>query len=196
MPYPLYGRLAEDDVQAILAYVRTLLPIENQPPARTLDPPVNLIVRTVPRPASFGTRPSPSDRVKYGEYMVTMAACAECHTPRDEQGQPLPGMAFAGGNQFGHPELGYRVRAANITPDADTGIGQWTEQQFVDKFKGFEMPDDRLLTDGEQRQNTAMPWKQYAGMTREDLGAIYSYLRSIKPVTHRVEKWPDARPTR
>jgi mono/diheme cytochrome c family protein len=194
MPYPLYGRLAEDDVQSMLAYVRTLSPIENQPPARTLDPPVNLIVRTIPRPASFGIRPSPSERVKYGEYIVTMAACAECHTPRDEQGQALPGMAFAGGNQFAHPELGYRVRAANITPDADTGIGQWTEQQFVDKFKAFEMPDDRVLTDDEQRQNTAMPWKQYAGMTAEDLGAIYRYLRSIKPVTHRVEKWPDARP--
>ena len=196
MPYPLYGRLAEDDMQAILSYVRTLPPLENEPPSRSLDTPVNLIVRTIPRPASFGTRPSPSDRAKYGEYLVTMAACAECHTPRDEQGQPLPGMDFAGGNQFAHPDLGYRVRSANVTPDADSGIGQWTEQQFVDKFKGFEMPDDHVLTDDEQRQNTAMPWKQYAGMTREDLGAIYSYLRSIKPVINRVEKWPDVRPTR
>ena len=88
-----------------------------------------------------------------------MASCAECHTPRDSGGQLVPGMDFAGGNQFAHPELGYRVRSANITPDADTGIGQWTEEQFINKFKGFEAPDDRVLTDEEQRQNTAMPWK-------------------------------------
>jgi mono/diheme cytochrome c family protein len=196
MPYPNYGRLAKEDMEAILAYVRTLQPMENHVPERSLDVPVNLIVRTIPQPASFTARPSPSDRVKYGEYLVTMASCAECHTPRDDQGQLVPGMDFAGGNQFAHPELGYRVRTANVTPDADTGIGQWTEEQFINKFKGFAAPDDRVLTDDEQRQNTAMPWKQYAGMTREDLGAIYSYLRSLKPVIHRVEKWPDARPTR
>lgn len=194
MPYPNYGRLSQDDVLAMLAYIRTLKPIENHTPARSLDPPVNLIVRTIPRPASFTARPSPDDRVACGEYLVTMASCAECHTPRDERGQPLPGLAFAGGNQFAHPELGYRVRSANITPDADTGIGQWTEEQFINKFKGFESPDAHVLSDTEQRQNTAMPWKQYAGMTREDLGAIYAYLRSVKPVTSRIDKWPDARP--
>lgn len=194
MPYPNYGRLAEDDIKAILAYVRTLTPIESHHPARTLDFPVNLIVRTIPRAAAFTARPSPSDRVKYGEYLVTMASCGECHTPMDDRGQPLPGMAFAGGNQFADPELGFRVRTANITPDADTGIGTWTEEQFVNKFKGFEAPDDRVLTRDERRQNTAMPWKQYAGMTPDDLGAIYAYLRSLKPVNHRVDKWPDAKP--
>jgi hypothetical protein len=126
--------------------------------------------------------------------MVRAAGCAECHTPIDDRGQRLPGMDFAGGMQFGHPELGYRVRSANVTPDADTGIGQWTEAQFIAKFKAFETPDPRVLSDDEQRQNTAMPWTQYAGMTREDLGAIYAYLRSVKPVTHRVDKWPDAKP--
>jgi len=196
MPYPNYGRLAKEDVEAILAYIRTLQPMENHVPERSLDVPVNLIVRTIPQPASFTSRPLPTDRVKYGEYLVTMASCAECHTPRDDQGELVPSMDFAGGNQFAHPELGYRVRSANITPDADTGIGQWTEEQFINKFKGFEAPDDRVLTDDEQRQNTAMPWKAYAGMTREDLGAIYGYLRSLKPVIHRVEKWPDARATR
>ncbi len=194
MPYPNYGRVAEDDVKAILAYVRTLKAIENHPPERTLDVPVNLIVRTIPRPASFTARPSPSDRVKYGEYMITMAGCGECHTPRDDRGQLVPGMDFAGGTQFAHPELGYRVRSANITPDADSGIGSWTEEQFINKFKGFESPDGRVLSNDEQRQNTAMPWTAYAGMTRDDLSAIYAYLRTQKPVNHRVDKWPDSKP--
>jgi hypothetical protein len=86
------------------------------------------------------------------------------------------------------------VRSANITPDADTGIGAWTEEQFINKFKGFEVPDGRVLSNEEQRQNTAMPWTAYAGMTRDDLSAIYAYLRTQKPVNHRVDKWPDSKP--
>ncbi len=193
MPYPIYGTLAEDDVHAILAYVRTLAPVESHIPKRSLDVPVNFIVRTIPSEAHYGTRPPASDTVAYGEYVTRAAACTECHTPRDGQGQPLPGMAFAGGQEFRIPDQVTRVRTANITPDADTGIGTWTEQQFVDKFKGFEAPDDRVLTSAEQGQNTVMPWRMYAGMTREDLGAIYAFLRSLKPITHRVEKWPDQR---
>jgi Cytochrome c len=194
MPYPNYGQLAEDDVQAMLAYVRTLSRIEHQAPARSLDFPMSMIVNIIPKAATPGMRPSPQDRVAYGKYLVTAASCGDCHTQIDDRGQKLPGMDFAGGFQFAHPELGYRVRSANLTPDADSGIGQWTEEQFINKFKGLETPDDHVLTDAEQRQNTAMPWKQYAGMTREDLGAIYSYLRTLKPVLNRVDKFPDARP--
>jgi mono/diheme cytochrome c family protein len=191
MPYINYGTLAEDDIHAILAYVRTLAPVESHQPARSLEVPLNLIVRTIPTEPHFGSRPPASDKVAYGEYMTRAAACAECHTPRDN-GELRQDIAFAGGNEFRHPELGYRVRSANITADADTGIGTWTEQQFVDKFKSFETPDDRVLKDAEQRQNTAMPWRMYAGMTREDLAAIYAFLRSQKPVINRVEKWPDS----
>lgn len=195
MPYPNYGQMAEDDVMAILAYVRSLKPIEGHVPERSLDVPMNVIVRTIPRKATFATRPSPSDEVAYGEYLVRTASCSDCHTPIDGQGQPLPGLTFAGGTQFRDPGSGYRVLSANISPDADTGIGAWTREQFINKFKAFETPDERVLTDAERRQNTAMPWQMYAGMTREDLGAIYVYLRSRKPVVHRVDKWPDARPT-
>jgi hypothetical protein len=60
----------------------------------------------------------------------------------------------------------------------------------------METSEDRVLSDEEQRQNTAMPWPQYAGMTREDLSATYAYLRTLKPVLHRVDKWPDAKPVR
>ena len=100
-------------------------------------------------------------------------------------------MAFAGGLEL--LETGHRVRAANITPDANTGIGSWTEMQFIDKFKAFENPTNNTLAEHERAQNTAMPMTAYAGMTREDLSAIYAYLRTIKPVTNRVEKFPDAK---
>ena len=195
MLYPNYGRVAEDDVKAILAYVRTLKAIENHPPERTLDVPVNLIVRTIPRPASFD-RPALAVGSRQGRRRTSITHGRLRRMPHPER---RPRAAGAGhglrrGTQFAHPELGYRVRSANITPDADSGIGSWTEEQFINKFKGFESPDGRVLSNDEQRQNTAMPWTAYAGMTRDDLSAIYAYLRTQKPVNHRVDKWPDSKP--
>jgi hypothetical protein len=88
---------------------------------------------------------------------------------------PLPGGAVG--------------RSANITPDADTGIGTWTGEQFVEKFKAWRGQVPRALSAQEQRENTQMPWLFYAGMTDEDLSAIHASLRSLKPVVNRVKKF-------
>lgn len=190
MPYPHYGVMAEEDMHAVLAYVRSLKAIENSKvPEPALSFPLNLIVRTMPRAAVPRPRPSPDDTIAYGRYLTRSALCADCHTPIDERGAPLPGRDFAGGQEF--YETGFRVRSANITPDADTGIGSWTEQQFIDKFKAFENTEPATLSQTERRQNTVMPITAYAGMTREDLSAIYAFLRTQKPVVNRVTKFPD-----
>lgn len=196
MPYPHYGAMSEDDVHAVLAYIRTLKAIEGPAPQRQLNFPLNFIVRTIPGPNTYGKRPSPDDKVAYGKYMTDAALCADCHTP-SAQGAPMPGMEFGGSvegaDNWEFIETGHRVRAANITPDANTGIGSWTEQQFIDKFKAFESAEHTTLGEHEKAQNTVMPITAYAGMTREDLAAIYAYLRTLKPVTNRVEKFPDAK---
>ena len=189
MPYPVFGQMAREDIEAIVAYMRTLPAIPNPVPAHTYEFPMQLVVRTMPKPAAFVTRPDPGDRVRHGAYLAR--GCGDCHTPA-VQGTPVAGMAFAGGMEFPLPGGGY-VRTANLTPDAATGLGTWTEQQFVDKFKTMaEAPDLVLATPADARKNTVMPWKLLGGMTREDLGAIYAYLRSLPPVVHRVEKYGDA----
>jgi mono/diheme cytochrome c family protein len=188
MPYPKFARLAREDVEAIVAYLRTLPAVPNPPePARTLNFPLPLIVRTIPAAPSFRPIPAVSDRVAYGEYMTNAALCTECHTPIDDQGTPLPGMEFAGGMAFRPGGVGL-VRSANITPDAITGIGSWTETQFLDKFRAFRGTAPRRLEGAEREQNTEMPWLDYAGMTDDDLAAIYAYLRTVKPVVNRVQK--------
>ena len=141
MPYPHFGAMSEDDIHAVLAYVRSWKAIEGVAPDRKLTFSAQLDRAHDPGPNTFQTRPSPTDKVAYGKYMTRQALCSDCHTPIDDRGTPLPGMDFAGGMEF--VETGYRVRSANITPDADTGIGAWTEQQFIDKFKGFENAEQR-----------------------------------------------------
>lgn len=188
MPYPKYAQMAKEDVEAIVAYMRTLPAIPNAVPSHNLTFPMQLVVRTLPAPAQFGSRPDPRDRVRAGAYLAV--GCSDCHTP-SMQGVPVAGMDFAGGMEFPLPGGGY-VRTANLTSDATTGIGTWTEQQFVDKFTTMaESPDQVLATPAERRKNTVMPWKVLGGMTREDLAAIYQYLRSLPPVVNRVQKHSD-----
>ena len=150
-------------------------------------------MRTIPAAPSYQPVPPSTDRVAYGEYMVNAAVCSDCHTPRDARGAPLAGMDFAGGETFRPGGVGL-VRSANITPDAVTGIGTWTEDQFLEKFRAFRGAPVRTLSAEERLQNTEMPWANYAGMTDDDLRAIYAFLRAQKPVVNRVEKFPAAAP--
>ena len=101
-------------------------------------------------------------------------------------------MDFAGGQEF--VETGYRVRAANITPDANTGIGVVDRAAVHRQVQGIREPDQCHAGRARARARTrVMPITAYAGMTREDLAAIYAYLRTLKPVTNRIEKFPDAK---
>lgn len=178
MPYRNYAQMDPSDIRAIIAYLRSLPPIANDVPASESDFPMNFIINTLPARSEGGKRPTPADRVVYGQYLTTFAACAECHTKRDDKGAPVPGMDFAGGNTFQVPTG--TAYSANITP-AKSGIGSWTRDAFIARFKTYATKTAQPeVHDGEP--NSAMPWTSYAQMTKRDLGAIYDYLRTLKPV--------------
>ncbi len=190
MPYDDFSGLAQEDLYSIVAYLRTLKPIAFDPHARRLDFPVNLIVKTIPQnPGPFPPAPDRKKTLEYGRYMVNATGCMHCHTPLDGQGRPLPGMEAAGGLEFHWPD-GSTVRSVNITPDKETGIGDWSKDYFVKRFKlGQKMAQSHTpVKPG--GFNTPMPWQEYGGMTGGDLAAIYAYLHNqVKPVRHQVEKF-------
>lgn len=184
MPYHYYGSADTNDIYDIIAYVRSLQPIENTPPASEPDFPFSLIERTIPHKATPHQRPSPDDSVAYGGYLVNMAGCVECHTRVDDKAQLIAGTEFGGGREFPLPSN--MVRSANITPDA-TGIGSWTRDQFVERFKKYLRPGEVATGLTEKDYNTIMPWTMYAGMTESDLASIYHYLKTVKPVENQVK---------
>ncbi len=186
MPYHNYGQMDKEDVYSIIAYLRTLKPIENKIPERSLDFPVNILVNTMPSPATFTTRPDSSDVLAYGKYMANAASCVECHSQKDK-GATIPGTEFGGGMEFKTP-AGI-VRSANITWDKETGLGNWTKENFVQRFKAFTDSSYHAANMTPQDLNTPMPWVMYAGMKKSDLEAIYTYLISIKPLKHTVVKF-------
>lgn len=184
MPYRAYRFLMRADAEAIVAYLRTLRPIDHKPPRSALNFPTSLIVRTMPRAYRPPAPIDRSDAVGYGKYLATIAGCATCHTPHIQR-QPIAGMQFAGGFQFVLPS-GKVVQSANITPDVETGIGHWQKQYFTSRFRQFATATQIPLQDG---MNTVMPWTMYAGMTDEDLNAIYAYLQTVPPVRNAVNRF-------
>ncbi len=124
-------------------------------------------------------RPEPGDP-GYGEYLVTMASCNDCHTPM-EKGRRIEGMAFAGGFKVEMPDGTFRI-SPNITSDEETGIGYWDRETFIERFTDLDENDWIVLPDGVP--NTPMPWTVYSQYSEEDLGAIYDYLRTVPAVSN------------
>ena len=187
MPHDNYGLLDPADIEAIICYVRTLKPIDYRAPESEYDFPVNFIINTIPKKPNFSKRPDSSQRLAYGRYMITAAACGNCHTPF-EKGKLDSAFAFAGGRSFQLPAG--LVTSQNLTPDNETGIGSWTKEMFVGKFRAFrDSAFAHRPIDFTKDPCTVMPWPVYAGMTDNDLGAIYDYLRSLKPIRHAIVKF-------
>ncbi|WP_020600130.1 c-type cytochrome [Spirosoma panaciterrae] len=182
MPYPYYGKMNDEDVQSIIAYLRTIKPIESKPAESKADFPFNFILNTIPKKAEPMAMPDTANELATGQYLVMIAGCVECHTQVD-QGRIIPEKSFAGGREFAMP--GGTLYTANITPDKETGIGNWTKEAFIARFKTYGA-DYKAHKVGPNDFQTIMPWTMYGGMTEKDLGAMYTYLMSIKPISNKV----------
>jgi mono/diheme cytochrome c family protein len=188
MPYSYYGKMDPEDIYDIIAYIRSLPAIETNIPDSEADFPVNLILRTMPVNATPAKKPDPSDQVAYGAYLVNASGCIECHTQLGPQGVIMPEVAFSGGRSFPFPD-GSIVTSSNITQDKETGIGNWTEEMFVGRFKQYQDSGYVVPKINPGEFNSLMPWLMYSGMKEEDLKAIYAYLKTIKPMKNEVVKF-------
>jgi len=184
MPHPNYGKLDTKDIYAIIAYIRTLKPIENKVAPSVADFPMTIILNLIPQKATPQARPDTSDKIAYGKYLFTAASCTDCHTKMDK-GKPIEGMRLAGGFEFKMPTG--TVRSANITPEVETGIGGWTEDVFVNRFRLYADSSYKSPKIGKGEFNTIMPWMMYGQMSKSDLAAIFAYLKTEKPIKNKVE---------
>jgi mono/diheme cytochrome c family protein len=171
MPIDLYRQMSDQDVQALVAYLRQVKPVHNQMPPSEYR---------IPLPESYGPpvgsvpEVARADPVTYGAYLAgPLGHCIECHTPMVE-GQPdFAHRLGAGGNPFYGP-WGISV-SRNITPDPETGIGSWTDDQIRRAItRGISADGSPLMP--------PMGYHYYANITGTDLDALVAYLRSLKPL--------------
>jgi mono/diheme cytochrome c family protein len=192
MPYGAYREMSDEDARAIVAYLRTLRPIRNTVPPKKLDFPVNLLVKGAPKPVD-GQVASPdpkADPVAYGQYLTVIAGCKGCHTPETRPGAPIPGREYAGGRAFRGP-WGRNV-TPNLTSHKDSYLGRATKEEFIGRFRSFAGLTGDAAPVATKGRNTVMPWLALSGMTDEDLGAIYDFLKTLPPIENKVNPFPDA----
>jgi mono/diheme cytochrome c family protein len=118
--------------------------------------------------------------IEGGKYLMnSIVACGNCHTPKGPDGKAIAGKELSGGNPIDSPV--FHAVPANLTPDKETGIGNWTDAQIIDAIRNGKRPDGTII-------GPPMAIAFYRDMSDTDVKAIVAYLRSIKPISNKVEK--------
>lgn len=173
-PYPNFVHIADDEAQALAAYLRSVKPVARRVPDRNLTVPVP----NIPLPESPPV--APAGGLARGKYLLDGPAhCGECHTPRRPDGSLDFSKFLAGGPG---PE---NTLPSNITPHAVTGIGRWTEEQIARAIVFGRRPDGMPLGSLMEvvTRGSSVGFKD---MTPADALAIAHYLKTVPAIDHRV----------
>ncbi len=164
MPSEAYTHFNDSDLGAIIAYVKSMPPVDQEIPKPSIGPiarflsvmtpfplvPARMINREAPRPALVAIGVTK----EYGEYLAKTGGCTSCHNPNLSGGTAIQG-----------------VKVANLTP---AGIGKWTEADFMKALRTGVRPDGRILS-------AVMPWPYTKFLTDDEIKAMWMYLRSLPP---------------
>ncbi len=185
IPYMLRPNMADEDINAIIVYLRS-----NDPAVTPADTTIGLTRYNIigklymgmtakPLPYKPGIK-LPSDNVALGRYLVDNVGCFHCHSksftslnylyPEQSKGYMAGGIKFK-------DEQGMFIVASNLTPDKETGIGKLTQQEFLKAVKDGEAPDRKLHP----------PMPKFKQLQDREVDAIYSYLETVPPVYHKVQ---------
>ncbi len=174
---PSEGSLPDEDLASVVVYLRSLPPVHNPLPKTEISFPLKYIMRNFPEPLTAPVaEPTFSSPEKRGEYLTRLIGCPDCHTPVGADHNLVPGMEFGGGQVFEGPWG--KVASANLTPDP-SGIPYYDQALFIRTIRTGYV--------GSRALNPLMPWSIFRGMTDDDLSAIFAYLKTLKPVHHRVD---------
>lgn len=168
MPIYFYRAISDDDLAAAIKYLRAQPAVPNQVPKSVFN---------IPLPPNYGpplkkvSAPSPKDKVAYGGYLVAIAHCMECHTPRDEKGMLVMTSLGAGGQNIRGP-WGDSI-SRNLTSHAE-GLRDWSDEQIAASIRTGK---DR----NGQPYKPPMAFAWYHNINDADMAAIVAYLRTLPP---------------
>ena len=186
-PYTVFNGMAAEDLRVLVAFLRTVPPVNRPTPPKKLVP----LFESIALPAwlaAFAPRETPpaaapTTGVARGEYLVrALAHCGECHSPRTLT-QATDNSRFLGGNPKG-PE---GAAMPNITPDPETGIGKWSEEEIADYLGSGNKPDGDVAG-GLMAEVIEGTLAGYKDLTKADRLAIAKFLKTVPPVRNRIEQ--------
>lgn len=168
MPSAVFAGLAGEDLAAVVAYVKSVAPVNKELPRTALGPIARIAVafgqplfpaNEIDHEAPYPNQPAEGRTTEFGRYLVATSSCYRCH-----------GSDLTGGEEIGPPGT---PPSQNITP---LGIGSWSEADFLRAIREGKRPDGTTI-------NPFMPWQTFGKMTDEELGAIYMFLGTIPAKT-------------
>jgi len=168
MPYMSFSAMSHKEALDVGAYLLSLDPVVNEVPERELSEEPAAFT-----PANEPSAEPPSDPVARGEVLVAITNCAGCHSPKNDDGSAMDDMFLAGGPLRDET-------AANITPDDDTGIGSWTEDEIAHFLVTGEKPSGDMV-EGAMAQQIE---RRFSTLTEDDAAAIAAYLKTIPAVSN------------
>jgi mono/diheme cytochrome c family protein len=187
-PFPVFNGMAEDDLRALVAFLRTTPAVAQPNEARRITVPLFESVFLPAWLAAFAPRETPPPKapttgVARGEYLVkAVGHCGECHTPRTVT-MASDTSRFLAGTAKGPEDQAI----PNITPDPDTGIGKWSVEEIAEYLGAGLKPDGDVAAGlmGEVIEGTLAGYKD---MTSADRLAIAQYLKTVPAVRNRIGK--------
>lgn len=188
-PYTVFNGMAEQDLKDVVVYLRSVPPVNRATPAKKISVPLFESVFLPAWLATFAAVETPpksaaTSGVARGEYLTrAVSHCGECHTPRTMT-MAVDNTRFLAGNPKGKGPEGSAV--PNITPDRETGLGSWSEEQIADYLETGNKPDGDV-SGGLMMEVIQGSSAGYKDLTKADRQAIAKYLKSIPAIKNRIE---------
>lgn len=192
-PYmPKLIHISDEDLYSIVAYLRSTdswVQPDNTRQQKSKPSFLTKFLVTIgkakpfPFPKEKILPPDTADLVKWGKYIACyQLECFACHSKdfaKNDYFTPEKSEGFFGGGNELHNEEGKKLVTLNLTMDENTGIGKWTEEQFIKAVKSGQVPNGPALR---------YPMQPYSNLTDQEVRAIYAYLKTVPKLNHKVER--------
>jgi mono/diheme cytochrome c family protein len=188
---PKYHAVADEDLKSLIAWLRSddpeLAPSSEEYPDNKWNFFVKILGNTLFFPPAMPEKPivvpDSSNMVALGEYLAnSLYGCYHCHSGdliKVDAEVPHNSFGYYGGGSEMKTREGQSIRTANITPDPETGIGKWTEEQFIQAVKYGQKPGGGTLS---------YPMAPYTTLTDTEVRALYQFLKTVPPMHHPVNR--------
>lgn len=173
-----YNAMNDEDISAIISYLRTTPPIGNVVPDHKFNMLGKIVMRFLVKPVTSTVQYiEPDTTAAYGRYLAyNVMNCNGCHTKRGSTGEFI-GEPLAGGYSWDLEDATYT--SPNLTPDDSTGrISKWSQEVFIRRFRT-----------GRTLENSPMPWDAYQILSEHDLRALYKFLNQLPAVKNAVNTY-------
>ncbi len=192
-PYmPKFPLMADEDLRAIISFLKSESPLvrPNEQQTKRTEPSFmtkmlsNLVFKPLPYPQSPIPLPDTTNQVELGKYLSTaQLGCFHCHSAdfkTNNELQPEQSVGFFGGGNLLFNMKGQKVLSPNITVHPETGIGKWTEFEFVEAVRFGRLPNNGGVL--------KYPMLPYSALSETEVKSIYAYLQTVTPIENEVAK--------